>query len=46
MGVDYSSACITKCQQLKHSGVTDYTLVIEGDIVERKTATVDPDIVS
>lgn len=45
VGVDFSSAFIAKCQQLKISGKSEYTLTVEGNIVEKKTAQVDPTIV-
>ena len=46
VGIDYSSAFIAKCQQLKITGESDYTLTVEGDLVQRKTARVSQDIVS
>ena len=45
VGMDFSSAFIAKCQQLKISGESEYTLIVEGNIVEKKTAQVDPSIV-
>ena len=46
VGIDYSSAFIAKCQQLKITGESDYTLTVEGDLVQRNTARVSQDIVS
>ena len=45
VGVDYSAAFIAKCQELKMTGQADYTVAVEGDLVEEKTAIVDPTIV-
>ena len=38
-------AFIAKCQELKMTGQTSYWLTTEGDLGERKTACVDPNIV-
>ncbi len=46
VGIDYSSAFIAKCQQLKITGESEYSLTVEGDIVEKKNAQVHPNIVS
>ena len=38
-------AFIAKCQELKMTGQASYWLTTEGDLGERKTACVDPNIV-
>lgn len=46
VGVDFSQAFIEACHTLKLNGEIRYTLTVEGDLVETKTAAVDPAIVS
>lgn len=46
VGIDYSNAFIAKCQQLKITGMSDYTMKTEGDLGEKLTAKIDPSIVS
>lgn len=46
VGLDYSQAFIGACQELKITGQMNYSLVVEGELSDRKTATVDPSIVS
>ncbi len=45
VGIDFSSAFIAKCQQLKILGNSEYSLTVEGNIIEKKTAQVDQAIV-
>ena len=44
--MDFSQAFITKCQELKMMGQSQYLLTVEGDLAENKTAYVDKAIVS
>jgi putative 4-mercaptohistidine N1-methyltranferase len=44
VGIDYSSAFIQRCQELKMTGRSPYRLVTEGALGEDKIATVHPDI--
>ncbi len=46
IGIDYSSAFVQKCEDLRANGKSEYSMVVEGDLVERKMATVDLSIVS
>ena len=46
LGIDFSRAFVSKCQQLKVTGQTSYFLVSEGLLGEEKTASIDPAIVS
>ena len=46
IGLDYSKAFIARCQELKMMGQADYSVAVEGDLTENKTAVVDPAIVS
>lgn len=45
VGIDYSSAFIQRCQELKMTGQSSYKLITEGGLGEEKTAVVHPDIV-
>ena len=45
VGMDFSQGFITKCQELKMTGLARYNMTVEGELVVNKTATVDPDIV-
>ena len=44
LGIDFSRAFVSKCQQLKVTGQTSYFLVSEGLLGEEKTANIDPAI--
>ena len=46
IGLDYSNAFIAKCQEMKMKGQAEYSMTVEGDLAENKTAVVDPEIVS
>lgn len=46
IGLDFSEAFIDECWSLKKTGQATYSIPVEGDLVEKKTATVNPDIVS
>lgn len=46
VGVDFSRAFVAKCNELKRDGKGDYAMVVEGDLVDCKTAYVDATIVS
>ena len=46
IGLDYSKAFIAKCQELKMTGQANYSVTVEGDLSENKTAVIDPAIVS
>lgn len=46
IGVDFSHAFVAKCQEMKITGQAKYSLTVEGDLVEKKVATIDPAIVS
>ena len=46
IGIDYSKTFISKCDELKRDGRAEYSMIIEGDLVEEKVAVVDPAIVS
>ena len=46
VGMDYSQAFIAKCQELKMTGLAKYSMIVEGELKENKTALIDPDIVS
>ena len=46
LGVDFSQAFIARCQELKMTGLANYSMPVEGELVENKTATIDRDIVS
>lgn len=46
VGVDFSRAFVAKCNELKRDGMGDYAMVVEGDLVDCKTAYVDATIVS
>jgi 2-polyprenyl-3-methyl-5-hydroxy-6-metoxy-1,4-benzoquinol methylase len=46
IGIDFSEAFVKECESLKRTGQATYSLPVEGDLVEEKTATVDPIIVS
>ena len=46
LGMDFSQAFIARCQELKMTGQANYGMVVEGELVENKTATIDRDIVS
>jgi len=46
IGIDYSKAFISKCNELKKDGRADFSMITEGDLVERKVAVVNPSIVS
>ena len=46
IGIDFSKAFVEECQSLKKTGQAHYSLTVEGELVEDKTATVDPVIVS
>jgi SAM-dependent methyltransferase len=45
VGVDFSSAFIHHCQELKMTGQSSYKLITEGVLGEEKTAAIHPDIV-
>ena len=45
LGMDFSQAFIAKCQELKMTGLAKYGMTVEGELVEEKTAIIDPDIV-
>ena len=44
--MDFSQAFIEACHTLKLNGEVKYSLPVEGDLVEDKTAAIDPAIVS
>lgn len=46
VGIDFSQAFITTCLELKLKGECQYSLTVEGDLVEDKVAVVDPTLVS
>ena len=46
VGLEYSHAFVAKCQELKMTGQSEYWLAGEGDLGAKKTAIVDPTIVS
>ena len=46
VGVDFASAFIQRCQELKMTGHSSYKLMTEGVLGEEKKATIDPDIVN
>ena len=46
VGVDFSSAFIRRCQELKMTGRSAYRLKTEGLLGEEKIATIHPEIVS
>ena len=46
IGLDYSNAFIAKCQELKMKGQAEYSMTVEGDLTENKTAVIHPEIVS
>ena len=46
LGMDFSQAFIARCQELKMTGLANYSMVVEGELVENKTVTIDRDIVS
>ena len=46
LGMDFSQAFIARCQELKMTGLANYSVAVEGELVENKTATIDRDIVS
>ena len=45
VGIDYSSAFIRRCVELKDTGTAAYHMYVEGDIINKKIATIHPDIV-
>ncbi len=46
VGVDFSQSFIEECNKLKLYGEDQYSLQIEGDLREPKTAAIDKAIVS
>lgn len=46
VGIDYSSAFVNVCQDLKAAGEKPYILKTEGDLGESKIAKINPNIVS
>lgn len=46
IGIDYSEVFVSSCQALRSEGRLPYSLTVEGDLLENKTAIVDPAIVS
>ena len=46
LGMDFSQAFIARCQELKMTGLANYSMTVEGELMENKTATIDRDIVS
>lgn len=46
LGVDISPAFVEKCNELKRDGQADYAMIVEGDLMDCKTAYIDTTIVS
>ena len=46
IGIDYSKAFVSTCEELRRNGQAEYSMILEGDLTERKIAVVDPAIVS
>ena len=44
--MDFSQAFVGKCQELKMTGQAQYSMTVEGELVENKIAVIDHDIVS